>query len=171
LFTSPLASSLTFQAPSALRALPLVIPLTILSALGIYQAVKINPPAIRRAGIILLLICYIYSIFYFINAYFIHAPLRYSFAWNTGFNKVMPYVESQKNIYQNIYITDKFDQPYILYLFFTKYDSIKIQNQIKLTSPDKFGFSTVEKIDNIYFKIPTIIPPNSLVIDEKYFYE
>jgi hypothetical protein len=36
LFIAPIASSLTFQAPSALRALPMTIPLSILTALGIY---------------------------------------------------------------------------------------------------------------------------------------
>lgn len=165
LITSPLASSLTFQAPSALRALPLIIPLSILVALGIY---KINQTKYIK---ILLILIYTYSIFYYISAYFIHSPKRYPFAWNSGFEKVMPYIETKKEIYQNIYITDKFDQPYILYLFFTKYDPQKIQSQIILTPPDRFGFSTVNKIDNIYFKIPIIIPSNSLVIDEKYFYE
>lgn len=165
LITSPLASSLTFQSPSALRSLPLVIPLSILAALGILQISKFT--VLKY----LLIIFYIFSIGYYYSAYFIHSPLRYPFAWNSGFDKVIPYVESQKYIYQNIYITDKFDQPYILYLFFTQYDPVKIQNQIKLTLPDKFGFSTVNQIDNIYFKIPEIIPPNSLIIDEKYFYE
>lgn len=163
LVTSPIASSLTFQAPSALRSLPLVIPLSILVAIGIWK--------LKLAWKLFFVICYLYSILYFLSSYFIHSPKRYPFAWNTGFDKVMPYVDSQKNIYQNIYITDKFDQPYILYLFFTKYDPHKIQPQIKLTPPDKFGFSTVQNIDNIYFKIPDIIPPNSLVIDQNFFYE
>jgi hypothetical protein len=74
-------------------------------------------------------------------------------------------IEKEKNNYENIYVTNKYDQPYILYLFFSKYDPVKIQNQIKLTPKDKFGFSTVENIDNIYFYIPTQIPSKSLIID------
>jgi hypothetical protein len=102
---------------------------------------------------------------YFLDAYFFHAPQRYSFAWNSGFSDIIPYVESQKNNYQNIYFTDKYDQPYILYLFFSKYPPKLFQPQSQLTPPDKFGFSTVSKIDNITFNVPELIPINSLVID------
>ncbi len=163
LITSPLASSLTFQAPSALRALPLVIPLTILTSLGIYQILNIK---ILKY---ILIIFYIYSIAYFISAYFIHSPQKYFFAWNRGFSDIVPIIEKEKNNYQNIYVTNKYDQPYILYLFFSKYDPTSIQKQIKLTPPDQFGSSTVAKIDNITFSIPETIPPNSLVIQASDF--
>lgn len=158
LFISPLASSLTFQSPSALRALPMVIPLSILIAFGL-SILK------NKTLIIFTFFLYLISIVYYFDAYYVHAPQRYSFAWNRGFSEIIPYVESQKNNYQNIYFTNKYDQPYILYLFFSKYDPIKIQKQIKLTAPDQFGFSTVETIDNITFNIPKDIPPNSLIID------
>jgi len=158
LLISPLASSLTFQAPSALRALPMVIPLSILVALGLSE-VK------NKILIIFIFFSYLVSGIYYLDSYYIHAPQRYSFAWNRGFSEIIPFIESQKNNYQNIYLTDKYDQPYILYLFYSKYDPVKIQSQIKLTPPDKFGFSTVAKIDNITFKIPSEIPPNSLVIE------
>jgi len=158
LLISPLASSLTFQAPSALRALPMVIPLSILVALGLSE-VK------NEILIIFIFFSYLVSGIYYLDSYYIHAPRRYSFAWNRGFSEIIPFIESQKNNYQNIYLTDKYDQPYILYLFYSKYDPVKIQSQIKLTPPDKFGFSTVAKIDNITFKIPSEIPPNSLVIE------
>lgn len=160
LFASPLASSLTFQAPSALRALPLVIPLSILVAAGIYQITK----SLKFSNWILV-IGYLFSVAYFCSSYFIHAPIRYAFAWNREFSDMVPIIEKGGNNYQNIYVTNKYDQPYILYLFFSKYDPIKIQNQIKLTPPDKFGFSTVAKIDNITFSIPDQIPVGSLVIN------
>lgn len=155
---SPLASSLTFQAPSALRALPMVIPLSILISLGLNLIT-------RKLVAILIVFLYALSFIYYLDSYYIHAPKRYSFAWNRGFSEIIPFVESQKNNYQNIYFTNKYDQPYILYLFFSRYPPQKIQSQIKLTPADKYGFSTVLQIDNIHFQIPEIIPPNSLVID------
>lgn len=158
LFISPLASSITYQAPSALRALPMVIPISILISLGL-SLIK------NKILIIFIFFLYLISILYYLDAYYIHAPKRYSFAWNSGFSETIPYVESQKNNYQNIYFTNKYDQPYILYLFFSKYDPNKIQKQIKLTPPDQFGFSTVLKIDNIHFEIPKTIPAKSLIID------
>ncbi len=162
LFISPIASSMTFQAPSALRALPMVIPISILVALGI-DSIK------SKLALILIALIYVISIIYYLDSYYVHAPKRYSFAWNTGFSELIPYIESQKSNYENIYITDKYDQPYILYLFYSRYSPQQIQEQIKLTAPDKFGFSTVKQIDNLYFGIPEIIPSSSLVVEASDF--
>ena len=164
-FLAPVASSLTFQAPSALRSLPLVVPLTIFVSFGIYYLFQLLKD-FRFPLILAFCLFYLYSFFYYLDAYFVHAPKRYPFAWNTGFSQVIPYLESQKSNYKQIYFTGKYDQPYILYLFYTQYPPQKIQSQIKLTPPDKFGFSTVLKIDNINFgKIDwPNIPSGSLVI-------
>lgn len=168
LFIAPIASSLTFQAPSALRALPMTIPLSIIIALGLYQyTVWIHKiKKMKLFGICVVGACYMYSNAYFISAYFVHAPKRYPYAWNSGFDQVVPYINQQKNNYKNIYLTNKYDQPYILYLFYSHYPPRQIQSQIILTKPDRFGFSTVRQIDNIYFdKINwDNIPADSLVI-------
>ncbi|MDD3999261.1 MAG: hypothetical protein PHR98_04155, partial [Candidatus Shapirobacteria bacterium] len=165
LFISPLASSLTFQAPSALRALPMVIPLSILIALGLNHVLSIKNFTIK----LLIYLSFFLSVFYYLDSYYNHAPSRYSFAWNRGFSEIIPFIELQKDNYDHIYLTDKYDQPYILYLFYSRYNPFEIQNQIELTPPDQFGFSTVEKIDNITFKIPDEIPSGSLVIDASDF--
>ena len=171
LFISPLASSLTFQAPSALRALPLVIPLSILVGMGIETIFDeyLNKKSLKIIITVLLILSYLLSIIYYLDSYYNHAPKRYSFAWNNGFSEIVPFIESEKNKFNQIYLTDKYDQPYILYLFFSQYPPQKIQSQIKLTTPDKFGFSTVLKIDNINFGIPKEIPNNSLIIDASDF--
>lgn len=164
LFIAPLASSLTFQAPSALRSLPMIVPLTFFIAYGIYSLKKFT------------IYCFLFTVYiicfaYYLDAYHIHYQKRWPFAWNYGFSKIIPYVNSQKSKYDQIYFTNTYDQPYILYLFFSEYSPQNIQKQIKLTPPDKFGFSTVEKIDNIIFHIPkeNEIPPNSLIISDKMF--
>lgn len=169
LFTAPLASSLTFQAPSALRALPMVIPLSVFVAAGIYYLFCLIPKSCFKLTLIIFILLYSYSLAYYLDAYFVHAPQRYSFAWNSGFSQIIPYLETQKNHYQNIYFTDKYDQPYILYLFFSQYPPRLFQPQSKLTPPDQFGFSTVSKIDNITFHVPDNIPIDSLVIDASDF--
>lgn len=162
LVVSPLASSLTFQAPSALRSLPLSIPLTVLISLGLYQAINRFP----KVSYSLLFIGYLLSITYYLDSYYVHYQKRYPFAWNYGFDQVTSYLQSQKNNYQNIYLTNKYDQPYILYLFFSQYPPQQLHSQIKLTPPDQFGFSTVHQIDNLHFeKIDwNNIPSDSLVI-------
>ncbi|MDD4938266.1 MAG: glycosyltransferase family 39 protein [Candidatus Shapirobacteria bacterium] len=165
LFIAPLASSLTFQAPSALRSLPLTIPLSILTTGGIYYLLELLKKY-SKILIPLIIIAYLYSGAYYLDSYFLHYQKRYPFAWEYGFDQLVPYLESQKNQYENIYITNKYDQPYILFLFFSKYPPAQIQSQIKLTPPDNFGFSTVLNYDNYHFgKIEwDTIPNNSLIV-------
>jgi 4-amino-4-deoxy-L-arabinose transferase-like glycosyltransferase len=167
LLIAPIASSLTYQAPSALRALSMVVPLSILIALGIYSFFSLfkNKIILRIISIIFIII-YGYFVAYYFDAYFVHYSKRYPYAWEYGFDQLVPYLESQKNNYDQVYVTNKYDQPYILFLFFSKYPPEKIQSEIKLTTPDQYGFSTVSNFDKYTFqKIDwDKIPSNSLVV-------
>ncbi len=167
LFIAPIASSLTFQAPSALRALSMTIPLSILIASGIYFFFSLfkNKKILKTISIIFIII-YGYFVAYYLDAYFIHYSKRYPFAWQYGFDQLVPYLEQQKNKYDQIYVTNKYDQPYILFLFYSQYSPQKIQSEIKLTTPDNFGFSTVLNFDKYHFQKINWdeIPQNSLVV-------
>jgi len=154
LFIAPIASSLTFQAPSALRALSMVIPITIFISSGIFYLFvlfKNLKSRILNLITIIFIILYSYCVAYYFDSYFFHYAKRYPFAWQYQFDQLVPYLEVQKYNYQKVYITDKYDQPYILFLFFSKYSPQNIQSQIKLTQPDKYGFSTVLSYDNYHF--------------------
>jgi len=170
LLIAPIASSLTFQAPSALRSLPLVIPISMLISLGIYSLFNLfklrRQYFISKLVSVFLIFIYLFSFVYYLDAYFFHYAKRYPFAWQYQFDQLVPYLESQKSQYQNIYVTNKYDQPYILFLFFSQYPPAKIQSQIQLTPPDNFGFSTVLGYDNYHFgKINwDDIPLGSLVV-------
>ncbi|MDD2482707.1 MAG: phospholipid carrier-dependent glycosyltransferase [Candidatus Shapirobacteria bacterium] len=167
LLIAPIASSLTFQAPSALRALSMVIPLSILIALGIYSFFNlVHKLKIKNLILIIFILIYGYFVAYYLDSYFVHYSKRYPFAWQYGFDQLVPYLEQQKDQYKQIYVTNKYDQPYILFLFYSKYSPQKIQSEIKLTPPDNFGFSTVLNYDKYNFqKIDwNQIPSNSLVV-------
>ena len=167
LLIAPIASSLTFQAPSALRALSMTIPISILIASGIYYFFSlIKNKKILKIILTIFIIIYGYFIAYYFDAYFVHYPKRYPFAWQYGFDQLVPYLEQQKNNYNQVYITNKYDQPYILFLFYSKYSPQKIQSEIKLTKPDNFGFSTVLNYDKYHFEKINWdkIPLNSLVV-------
>lgn len=167
LLIAPIASSLTYQAPSALRALSMTIPLSILIGFGIYSFFLLfkNQKILKLISIIVIII-YGYFIAYYFDAYFVHYQKRYPYAWEYGFDQLVPYLENQKQNYNQIYVTNKYDQPYILFLFFSKYPPSKIQQEIKLTTPDQYGFSTVLNFDKYNFqKIDwNAIPSGSLVV-------
>ncbi len=144
LLASPLASSLTYQAPSSLRSLPEVFAVEAISAFGLYHFIyhiKQKAKLLLSTSIVFCLLI-VYSVgFYLVNYYLLYTS-EYPQAWPWGAKEAIA-----KKDYDQI----NADQPYIMYLFYTAYDPQKLQKQIQLTPPDQYGFSTVNKIDNITF--------------------
>ena len=65
---------------------------------------------------------------------------------------MVKYVNENEAKFNEIYITDRYDQPYILFLFYTKYDPAKFQKEHVLTERDRFGFSTVSYFGKYHFR-------------------
>ena len=94
---------------------------------------------------------------------------EYPFSSQYGVKELVAYVNENKDKYENIIVTDRYDQPYILFLFYLKYPPDMFQKEHELTARDKFGFSTVRAFDRFEFRSiewdtdqPT--NPNSLII-------
>ena len=148
LAVAPVASAMTFQTPHALRAHSMVIPLTVLISAGLYFVISQYRSPIFY---FLLSIIYIWQFSRYLHQYYIHYPQTYPAAWEYGFKELVPYVESVKDRYEKILITDKYDQPYILFLFYSQYPPEKFQGNHQLTVRDKFNFSTVRDYDKYRF--------------------
>jgi len=165
LFIAPIASSLTFQAPSALRALSMSIPLIILVSLGLSQVSALGGSAFGRTRYKLpVTILYLFSFLYYLDAYFIHYPKRLPLAWPYGFQQLSLFLKSYPN--RPVYVTNKYDQPHILMTFFDQTSPKLVQSQIKLTPTDQYGFSTVTTLGRYHFqKIDwNTIPSDSLIV-------
>ena len=151
---APLASALTFQAPSALRALPLVVPLTFFVALGLRAIWEFSAQNLPRLTPYFLrsvvIIAYLWGVWGWWNQYFIHYLKRYPAAW-PDFRPVAQWLKQNQAKYQRICIAGKFDQPYILTLFYLQYPPQKAQQELHLTPRDKFGFSTVTHFGKYWF--------------------
>ena len=151
LFISPVAAAITFQSPHALRAQNMVIPLTILLAVGVSYIFNCFSKY-KSFILFILLILYSYNLSRYLHQYYVHYPQEYPFAWEYGFKEMVPYVESEKNRYDTVYITDKYDQPYIIYLFYSRYPPQKFQGEHELTFRDKYNFSTVRQFADFRFE-------------------
>jgi len=153
---SPLASAMTFQTPHAIRAHNMVVPLIIISSYGFYNMLlvlkKISSKPLFTIYYLLFTIFIIWNVSYFLHQYFIHYPKVYPAAWEYGMKDLVSFISPIKDRYLRIYITDQYDQPYILFLFYLKYPPEKFQKEVILTPRDKFGFSTVRDFDKFYFK-------------------
>lgn len=155
LLISPLAASLTYQTPHGLRAHNMVMPLTLISALGlgilwenIWRLAR--PVRYLVLSFVVLVICT--SLLIYLERYYIHLPKQYALEWEYGFSQAIPYILENQDKYQRIVISDRYDQPYILFLFYSKYDPAKYQVEGKTTGDNKFGFSTINSFGKFEFK-------------------
>ena len=149
---APLPAALSRDSINAIRSLNLVLPLTIMLALGatfIWEKV-----GLKRVFVFVFLSLYIANFIFFIEGYFVHMNVRSAKYWQYGYKQVVEKVtEVQKNYHQIIFV-QSYDQPYIFFLFYQKYDPSLYQSKVHLVAshnPLDVGF--VEKLDNINFEL------------------
>ncbi len=152
----PVASALTFQSPSALRAQNIVIPLMIVSAygsFGIYEFIKKKAKTknMLLVGTFMMAGLLIWNFARYEQMYWVHMAKEYTYSSQYGVKELVDFVQKNQDKYKKILITDRYDQPYILFLFYMKYPPAKFQMEHNLTSRDQFGFSTVSSFGKYYF--------------------
>lgn len=156
LLIAPIPAALTFQSPHALRAQNMSIPLSIISAYGALilwnWTSKLKLP---KYGLVILLFCYLvilgWDLARYLHQYYNHMAKTYPFSSQYGVKDLVEYIKTNQDKFSQIVVTDRYDQPYILFLFYLKYPPDKFQKDHELTSRDKFGFSTVRNFDKYKF--------------------
>ncbi len=154
LLIAPIASAITFQSPQATRSEAMVVPLTMISAFGLYHFLKMILPHKKIFVLFLILITMfgIYNFSRYLHQYYVHNPKVQPVAFEFGFAQLVPKVNAVKDKYDKVLVTDRYDQPYILFLFYSKYSPEVFQKEAKLTPRDQFGFSTVANFDKFEFR-------------------
>lgn len=147
---APLPASLTFQSPHALRSQNLVVPASLVIAFGFWGTIKNLKQKLAPAIIFVGLLLYFFVVY--LHQYFVVYPKLLPYAWQYGFDHIAQYVKESGSSYDKIIITDRYDQPYILMAFFLRIPPEKMQSELVMTPRDKFGFSTVRKLDKFEFK-------------------
>ncbi len=153
LIVAPVAASLTYQTPHALRAHNMVIPLTLISGVGLgFLLEKITMSRYKYLLLSLVMMLGLFFISKYFHQYYVHLPKQYALEWEYGFSKLVPFIFEKKQNFEKVIITDRYDQAYILMLFYSQYDPIKYQQTAKPTGLDKYGFSTITSFDNFEFR-------------------
>ena len=155
LFVAPVASAMTFQSPHAIRSLNMVVPLTMILSYGLYEAfewlkMKISS-AFYKSMILVVLLTITWNFGFYLHQYYVRYPQIYPSAWEDGFKDLAKYLSLHQDKYSKVYITGKYDQPYILLAFFLKYPPEIFQKEATLTPKDQYGFSTVAQFGKYYF--------------------
>ena len=134
----------------------MIIPLTVISAYGFVVLKQLilsskHLKNIRTIVILLIFIIYALNVARYFHIYYKHMAEEYPFSSQYGVKELVSYVESKENEFESVVITDRYDQPYILFLFYLKYPPQKFQQEHVLTDKDEFGFSTVRNFGKYYF--------------------
>lgn len=143
---TPLAAALTFQSPHALRAENMVIPLCLITALGISFCLK------YRYILIILSLGLSFQFSQYLSSYYYRYPRELPVSWEYGFDQIASYLSVNQTKYDKIIISDRYDQPYILMAFFLRYPPRLLQKELVMTPRDNFGFSTVRQFGKYEFK-------------------
>jgi len=155
LLVAPIPAALTFQSPHAVRSFSMVVPLTIIIALGVTSLLRWGWNQSRMLGcgvLIILLITLAWDVQrYWFNYYYL-LQAWYPYATQYGVRELVAYLDEEKDDYDEIYVTTAYDQPYILSLFYSQYPPEAFQTEARLTPRDEFGYSTVAHYNKFYFR-------------------
>lgn len=158
LIFSPLPSALSRDQVNAVRSLNLVVPFTILLALGAsFLWIRLKDLKLKKIGLSALLftfsIIYIGNFIYWADQYFVHKPFHFAKFLQYGYKETVREITKVQGNYKHIVFVQSYDQPYIFFLFYTKYDPSSYQSKAQLIAghnPIDVGF--VENLDNIGFE-------------------
>lgn len=152
LFISAIPASFTAYTPAANRSFGMVIPLQILTALGLISFLKIikTHPHFGRIKVIFSILFFVNFIF-FLRQYFYVNLKKIPREFHFGQKELVNFIKEQNN-YEKV-INSANASSYIYYLFYQKYSPSLYWSEAKInTNPNDFGFEHVESFNRFFFK-------------------
>lgn len=143
---SPLGSSLTYDdVPNMQRTLLIQPALSIVLAMGIYYFFEKIRTVKSYVFLVLISGIYIFNITQYIDAYYIHQPIRSAQFRNAGYKELVFAVTKLLPQYQKAVITNAESAPSVFFLFFTSYDPTTYQKEsiaVDKNKSDSINFSS-----------------------------
>ncbi len=152
-FLAPIASATTFQTPSIIRSLLIILPLAYFTGLGLDQLYQSLKSKFWRFSFLLIFLPFLwYSFSFNLHNYLADYDHFLPRAFQPGYQQAVAKMNLYQKRYDKVVFTKAYGQPYIFVLFFQKYDPKKYQSIKKqATTPGRFGFLTVNQFDKYYF--------------------
>ncbi|HJZ05728.1 hypothetical protein A2634_04910 [Candidatus Amesbacteria bacterium RIFCSPHIGHO2_01_FULL_48_32] len=116
LVLAPVPSALSRDIVSGVRSLPMVIPLVIISGIGLGQIFKTKFVAVCYSLLLLLFTVY------FLDLYFVHYPFYFAKYWLTPYKNTIELINNNIDSYKRVVFTNTLGQPYIFVLFYNHID-------------------------------------------------
>lgn len=155
LFFAPLPSALTRDSISSIRSFSMVIPLVFIAGTGVIELFSYlnKRKSILKYGLKLLLAFVYLALFIrLLDLYFVHDKFYNSANRLFGYKEMIGFVNSQIVNKNKVVISNKYGQPYIYFLFYSKYDPKSYQKVSNLTKNPYGDVGEVERIGKIEFR-------------------
>jgi hypothetical protein len=148
LLVAPIPAALTKDSIQAVRSMSFSIPLIYFISLGVYVVLE----KYKNIFVYCLIVgSFAVSFLYYGDLYLNHMVKKSPIDFLYGYREAMDYVIKNKDRFQKTYITDYYGQPYIFYLFYSKYSPKQYQPQASLFS-ESLDTGKIQSIDNLYFQ-------------------
>jgi len=144
-------AALAKEAPHALRSLSAVAFLSIIWAIGITylgRLFKGHKWILYTSVVIVILISFEGYLGHFLSNYNTLASEQ----WQYSYKKVYQDYENMYKDSKKIVVSDFYGQPYIFFLFYSKYAPENFREEVVYNPPDKWGASLVAKFGSFEFK-------------------
>ena len=150
LLLAPLSASLSRDQVSAVRTINFAIPLVILVSFGINYLINLKG---KYSKLIMCVfgIFYLASFYYYLDSYFIHLPKNNDQFIYNHYKELVEEIAPIKDSYSLIEFQQSYAQPYMYFLFYSKYDPVKYQKENSFVQSNFGDVGLVEKLDNIKF--------------------
>jgi len=145
-----LPASITREVPHALRSMAAVPFISLIFAYGvlfILEKIKLN----RKILIAFILLLYLGTFEIYLDNFFNKYTKTTAEDWQYGYKLIFEKYKGQFNKYDNIVITDRYNQPYIFALFYLKYDPEKYRSEVVYNRQPRVETSLVKEFDKFLF--------------------
>jgi hypothetical protein len=139
LIIAPIAATPATPTPHANRALPMDIPLQLISAYTL-TLIIFYKKALIKPVILVSSVWISFSLLIYLHNYYSHYPYEKASFWQYGYKEAVEESERLKNSYEKIYVDKSIEQAYAFWLFNTKYDPQAFQSSGSRYQFDKYYF-------------------------------
>src|SRR3989338_5671253 len=179
---APVASSVTWGVPHALRSEIYLPTYQIFTAIGVYIFYKYV--RFKRLYLILTATALFINFAFYLHQYYIHMPIEYSKSWLYGRRDAALISESIKNNYDRVIVSTKVDQPHEFWLYYLKYNPQKYLTEGGTVSGgyledknkfDKYFFKPIDfdkqqkEAKTLFVGLPSEFPSNIKILKIVYY--
>lgn len=171
LLISPIAASITKDAPHSNRMLAILPILPFVTALGVLWVFDqfTKHSLYRRLSKVLVLLLFIINISIYIDRYYVHFPKNEGKNWGFIYKSLNDSIFQSSLIKKDVIMANPEYSPYIFLLFYQKYDPAKYQKKAQRYPLTEDGFVHVKSFDRYEFRAidwqKDIKIPNRVLID------